>query len=272
LIVEKYRARADSDVSALSVKCGALRFLFIDEVEATGTEVIGQLDYNVKFHVSSSNAFKYDGNKRLRPFGGVNVFFLGDFWQLRPTGQIAIMSDPFAEKCRENAKAYYIMGMFWYMNFEDSLQPWRGKERMLHLDVNERSGADKWFSDILNACREGALGEDDYNFLHGYPTAPIKDKDKPDINTITFWYHRRHINAGKPDEPHCHYTPYHIHKYWDCYPREENFECEECWTERKRRARVLLLDDYPDEARERLTQPSFSKAVLITPYNVMGSD
>ena len=152
------------------------------------------------------------------------------------------------------------MGMFWFQNLDFSLQAWRGQERMLHLDVNERSGADTWFSRVLNACREGCLEEEDYNFLHGYPT-----KNSPDT-----WYHRRHVNAGRHVEPRCRYEAYNIHGYWDQWP--EQFECKHCWAERKRRARVLLLEEYPEEARQRLTQASFAKATLITPYNVKGSD
>jgi hypothetical protein len=182
-------------VSAMSRKCGALRFLFIDEVEATGAETIGQLEHNLCFHVSSTNKFKYDSKNLPRPFGGVNTLHLGDFWQLRPTGQIAIMSDPFSQKCLESAKASEIMGMFWFQNLDFFLQAWRGQERMLHLDVNERSGADTWFSRVLDACREGGLEEEDYNFLHGYPT-----QNGPDT-----WYHLRHVSAGRHVEPRCRY-------------------------------------------------------------------
>ena len=56
----------------------------------------------------------HNGAKALlpRPFGGVNVFFLGDFWQLRPTGQLAIMSNPYGTKVLDSAKANTIMSMF----------------------------------------------------------------------------------------------------------------------------------------------------------------
>ena len=143
------------EVTGMSTKCGALRFLLVDEIEATGAETIGQLEHNVRFHISSKNKFKYDQLKKVRPFGGVNTIFLGDFWQLRPTGQIALTSNPFAQKAIENAKAGEIMGMFWFPDLEFSLQTWTRTERFIHLDVNERSGADVWFVDVLNACREG---------------------------------------------------------------------------------------------------------------------
>jgi hypothetical protein len=125
----------------MNMKCAALRFLFVDEVEASGAETIGQLENNVQFNISSKNKFKYDAQKRLRPFGGVNTIFLGDWWQLRPTGQVAIMSNPFAQKALENARASETMGMFWYAGLPFSLQPWVDTARMIHLDVNERSGA-----------------------------------------------------------------------------------------------------------------------------------
>ena len=137
-----------------------------DEVEATGTEVTGQLEHNVSFQVSAKSPFK-DKDTRPRPFGGVNMCFLGDFWQLRPTGQIALMSNPCAAKVQENARAQAIMGMFWYSDLSFSLQRWDGDERLLHLNTNERSGADLWYSNVLDSCCTGSMTEDDYNLLHG---------------------------------------------------------------------------------------------------------
>ena len=77
-------------------KCGTLRFICIDEVEATGAETTGKLECNVRMHISAKDLFKYVGEWRhrsVRMFGGVNTLFFGDWWQLRPTGQIALMSD-----------------------------------------------------------------------------------------------------------------------------------------------------------------------------------
>ena len=107
------RHDSSDSVPAMCTKTGALRWIFLDEVEATGTEVSGHLEHNVRFHVPAKSPFKYK-DKLIRAFGGVNVCFLGDFWQLRPTGQIALMSNPFAQKVLESARAQTIMGMFWY--------------------------------------------------------------------------------------------------------------------------------------------------------------
>lgn len=244
------------ELSAMTVRCGALRFIFIDEVEATGAETIGQLEHNVRFHVPSKNLFKYDIHKKIRIFGGINVCLIGDLWQLRPTGQVAIMSNPFSTKAMENAKARTIMSMFWDSKISFSLQPWQDKERILHLSVNQRSGADKWFSSVLDECREGALSESNYNFLHGYPTSM----------PITFWFAKREINNGEHTVPKCQYTPYHILDHWHQWPQQN--ECYDCWLERKRRARVLFVDTRSAQAQERLTNAQFAKAVLITQYNV----
>ena len=118
------------------------------------------------FYISRNNVYKFrqhadKQNLLPRPFGGVNVISLGDFWQLRPTGQIAIMSNPFGQKVLESGKANFIMSMFWGHGDATTLQKWTNGQRLMHLDRNERSGADTWFSNFLNACREGRLSEDD---------------------------------------------------------------------------------------------------------------
>lgn len=133
----------DTTTPALTMKCGALRWLWIDEIEATGADIIGQLEHNVRFHIHSREPFKHDSTGVARAFGGVNTMFMRDFWQLKPTGQIALMSSPLAPKALESQKTINIMTMFWVPGTSYSLQPWSGNERMLHLHVNERSGGDK---------------------------------------------------------------------------------------------------------------------------------
>ena len=187
----------------MTERCGALRWQWIDEVEALGAETMGELEENIRTSISSKSPWKYNAHKQVRPFGGVNTGLLGDFWQLRPTGQVAIMSNPFAQVARENQRAQQMMGMFWYSTLTFSLQEWRPKQRVIHLDVNERSGSDVWYSQVLNECREGQLTEDNYNFLHGYETSA----------RITTWYAHRCHNGGAHAQPLCNYTPYCIHDH-----------------------------------------------------------
>ena len=264
------RTADDEETPTMTIKCGKLRFLFIDEIEATGADIIGALEGHVTFHISSQSPFKYSWEMNdegalkkshlPRCFGGVNVIFLGDFWQLNPTGQIALMSNPYNDKVLANAKANFIMTMFWRQADETGLMPWTDGKRILHLSRNERSGSDQWFSRVLNACREGNLQEDDYNFLHGYPTeAPID-----------FWYEHRNNAEWQHQEDHCHYQKYHIWEHWSEWPgtKERNHECRDCWNERKRRARALHLQQYPNHARAQLADSKFAESVLITQYNM----
>ena len=96
---------------------------------------------------------------------------LGDFWQLPPAGQLAIMSNPYSNSVLQCAQANSIMAMFWLGGHREALQTWEHQERVLHLTVNKRSGKDAWFSELLDVCREGKLDcETDFNFLHGFPT------------------------------------------------------------------------------------------------------
>ena len=131
------------EVPSMTIQCNSTRFLFIDEIEATGADTIGQLEFNIASHVSPKSLFKYkEDGKTIRPFGGLNMCFLGDFWQLKPTGQIALMSDVYALKVLESARGSYIMSMFWDSACPDALQPWQDNERVLHLSINIRSGSD----------------------------------------------------------------------------------------------------------------------------------
>ena len=62
-MVPANRAQLD-EIPALSTKCGALRWIFIDEVEAVGAELLGQLEHDVRTHVSSDSPFKYSNKKQ----------------------------------------------------------------------------------------------------------------------------------------------------------------------------------------------------------------
>jgi len=113
-----------------------------------------------------------------RVFGGLNVLCLGDFWQLPPTGQISIMSNPYSNHVLECAKHHSVMSMFWLGGHREALQTWQHNgKRVLHLIENMRSGKDAWFSRLLDSCREGSMSANDYNFLHGFPTVCRVDAD-----------------------------------------------------------------------------------------------
>ena len=164
------------DVPQLTVKMLKLRYLFFDEVEAAGAELLTEVNSHTTRHVKMTNRYKYPispsgqaNYSEPRPFGGINTFLFGDFWQIPPTGQIAIMSNPFSQPALESATATAALSMFWRASSPDALQPWNlpNEPRVLHLDVNYRSKQDVWFSHVLDQCRLGALSLTHYNYLHG---------------------------------------------------------------------------------------------------------
>ena len=102
------------------------------------------------------------------------------------------------------------------------------------------------------------MTEDEYNFLHGYPTK----------SCINYWHHLKTNRHQHPGEHACQYRPYHIREHWQHWPEADTFECQDCWRERKRRARVLCMASYKEQETRRLQDPRFAAATLITPYNV----
>ena len=163
--------------------------MLMDEVEAAGVTLFGKLEDSLRLNVprtGSAQAIQrkqHCDRRRELAFAGVNVLCFGDFWQLDPTGDTSFMSNPI--KPIGNPCADSTMSMFWHAAREGDehnthLQAWQGRSRVWELSQSLRSGADKWFSEVLDQCRMGALEECNYNFLHGLPT------NVP----ITFWFHR----------------------------------------------------------------------------------
>ena len=257
----------DEEVSSMALQCTRVRFLFIDEVEAAGAETIAKLESNMRENVSSRNRWCYREDKDTRrTFGGVNVFFLGDFWQLTPTGQIAIMGNLYGEKVLENEHALHVMLMFWKADYPDAVQVWNddSKSRVIDLTVNVRSGADKWFSDLLASCRLGEMCEDDYNFLHGFPTT----------TAITFWWAKAQDKEWKHPAwcaERRNATPFswkHNDTKAPLNTDGQRFECAVCFQERKRRCRVLAVASENQTATvEKLNDVHFAESTYITSFN-----
>ena len=212
-------------------------------------------------------------------FGGVNVLMFGDFWQLPAPGHTAIMHDP--RTVPDNIHANFTLNLFWgHANETDRLQTWsENTGRILHLAVNQRSGADTWFSHILQACRLGALSDMDYNYLHGFPTSKCGSHvDGNNAQTVHCTCEQcRDIECGNFEkELECEVQTWFdqhslrdwdAHKFWsETAPRHE---CHFCRQERKRRQRVMLencsFGMSPEDANTYLTRNP--ESILITEFN-----
>ena len=55
------------------------------------------------------------------PFGGINIVFAGDFWQLPPVNANAIFGNPSEHGCHSSDEQK-VLKMFWQTEHEDSIQ------------------------------------------------------------------------------------------------------------------------------------------------------
>ena len=95
--------QSDENWNKKLTKMSVLRYIFIDEIEAAGAELIGHAEEETLQHTRRPDVYRYPQNADAamsktmpRPWGGVNVMLIGDWWQLHPTGSTAIMSNPLA--------------------------------------------------------------------------------------------------------------------------------------------------------------------------------
>ena len=137
----------------MSAKCSNLYVIIIDEIENVGMEIFGMLEQHVQDGTTSTHPYKFrrfqgKDHKELRRFGGINLFLLGDFWQLPPVGDVQIMANPFRGASLYSAMMSRSVALFWSKG-SDSIQT------LFELTVNNRSGQDSWYQwrDIASLFR-----------------------------------------------------------------------------------------------------------------------
>ena len=113
-------AQSDKNWNQKLTKMSILKYIFVDEIEAAGAELIGHAQNETLQHTRRPDVYRYAQNtseallqRNPRPWGGLNVMLIGDWWQLHPTGSMAIMSNPFATSILENASAQSTMHSLW---------------------------------------------------------------------------------------------------------------------------------------------------------------
>ena len=117
------------NVDKMGVKCKDLRFVFIDEFEAMGVRLASDLEYSLLKGVPTKNSYRYHSPHELlyskghlpRGFGGINVFLIGDVYQLTPVGNTAFMSNPRCDAVLSNAGVNNMMSRVW--SCVDDLDP-----------------------------------------------------------------------------------------------------------------------------------------------------
>ena len=151
-------------VSPLFEKNQHMRWILMDEGSTTSAEVFGIIEDNVRRSTRTTGTWKMRHGTRgeERPFGGCNLLFFVDWWQLPPVLSTDLKSTPFPEK-PASAMVQKAMSMFWNRG-PDSLNG------MTELTHSYRQALDPWFSECLRQCLHGDLSWTMYCFLHGLPT------------------------------------------------------------------------------------------------------
>ena len=161
--------KQDGDVDVLFLNALGVRWIIIDECSTISLQLLAQLDAALR-RACLRHPYARVGT-RHRPFGGINIIFAGDLWQLPPVRANAIFSHPYTKGYGYGEK--HILEMFWQRR-EDSIQD------SFELTENKRT-TDPWLQAVLSANRQGKETWEMYCFQHGLPTrnpgsyCPIKD-------------------------------------------------------------------------------------------------
>ena len=163
--------KQDGDVDDLFLNALGIRWLIIDECSTISPQLLAQLNAALR-RACLRHPYARDGT-RHRPFGGINIIFAGDLWQLPPVRANAIFSNPYTRGTYSYGEKH-ILEMFW-QHQEDSIQT------SFELTESKRT-TDKWLQAVLAADRRGAETWEMYCFQHGLPTrnpgsyCPFEDK------------------------------------------------------------------------------------------------
>ena len=243
--VQSYDKRLEHiDIDKLFTKQQHLRWLLIDEAPMTPDSLLGTLSDGMQEAAPASSRYskrRMDKSKRI--FGGVNMAFFGDMFQIPPIPASTAVFLPPMTSSKKTESARDILELFWG-DGNDSLNAF------YELTIQQRVD-DAWYDVFLQECRRGALSDEMYNFLIGCPT--------------------QHAGSWRLDHPHnlgascgnvrCAELPtrwYEMALRGCCWEEMVALEtCEVCIAERRRRNRLVVPQD------PRLVEEPFLNALYV---------
>ena len=141
------------------------RWVIVDEISMVNARLLAHMDQRLRAIVPTANAFKHDRLGQVRPFAGVNMIFIGDFYQLPPPegGYLADVPARFQEpdplpSHMPDPQVQCGRELFW----SDAVQG--------VVELTERMRCqDAWWNDVVDELRAGHLSEKNHRYLHGLP-------------------------------------------------------------------------------------------------------
>ena len=147
-------------MSPLFLRCERLRLIFIDEVSTASADDLSVIGDTVRRFTRQQHSWALRSDTVERRWGGVNLVYCGDVWQVRPVCARAIIDNPFRSHTSSAGEA--MLATFWTKGV-DSLTG-------LYELTQEQRCKDKWLSNVLKAARHGTMDHETYCFMHGLPT------------------------------------------------------------------------------------------------------
>ena len=167
---------SDADIVIQTPKEVAERFLYwrwliIDEFGMVGAALLAEIDMKLRDLVVDVQSHKRGQDKRILPFGGLNVLLSGDLWQLPPPsgGFLGNIPAEFIKAARKHVPSATIshgQSLLWG-GHENKSWAFQG---ITELIQSERCRDDAWLQEVQLEMREGKLSSSNHAFLHGSPT------------------------------------------------------------------------------------------------------
>lgn len=211
-----------------------MRWLIIDEISQVGAELLSQCDTNIRSAVQSAGTYKHRDDGTPRPWGGLNVVYVGDFLQLPPTQATPLFTLPRSLLNIGgvlNPRVQHGLNLFW----EDT--------NGIILFEQQMRCVDEWWLEVLNECRHGCMSYNTWAFLHGKPTS-VSGK----------WLDGT-VQCGTTAGPQCEKG---------CI--QQHGECVECQEEHVQRCRVYKAGIH-GSSDKRPAHKHFRHAVSVVPNN-----
>ena len=246
--VKTHAASKECDWDLLFENALSLRWLIIDECSTLSPSLLSTLESFLRQKACLQHPYAFrDAARRKdpRPFGGINLAFAGDLWQLPPVRDTAIFANPERKASGEmhDAGEQRILSMFW--DSHDARKP-DSIQKLYELTVNKRNDGDEWLDAVLSADRQGDETWEMYCFIHGLPTrnpGSWLPRDGMEHGVVTC------NTAGCAG----------LREQWDMlwrrdamtWSERQQMECEVCREERERRCRVIAQKADAEEQHKR---------------------